>query len=1041
MLKSHDRFYLANGKRTILIVDDEEINREILGLSLEDDYELLYAGDGLEALEAMRAHSETVSLVLLDLMMPRLPGLEVLKQMKEEPAIADIPVIVVTADQTMEIASLGLGAVDFIPKPYPQAGVIQARVKRTIELYEDRETIQSTERDPLTGLYNREYFYRYVGQYDQNQAELEMDALMLDINRFHMINERYGKSYADSILQRVGQKLREVVGQIGGIACRRNADTFLIYCPHQSDYHTLLESASVGLAADDAFGDRVHLRLGVYAQADKSIDVERRFDRAKIAADTVRNSYTQSIGIYDKALHDREVYSAQLIENFHTAIAERQFIVYFQPKFDIRPEVPFLSSAEALIRWQHPEMGMISPGIFIPLFEDNGLVRELDTFVWRETARQIREWKDRLGFSVPVSVNVSRVDMYDSGLIPTLKGILEEFALTTEDLLLEITESAYTEDSAQIIQKVNTLREMGFKVEMDDFGTGYSSLNMISSLPIDALKLDMMFIRSAFREKKDTRMLEVIIDIADYLSVPVIAEGVETEEQLHALKAMGCDIVQGYYFSRPVPAAEFELFLRVRISLGEMALDRNTPRLSEEEENREELAFNLISHALSTGYESIYYVDTANHHYLEFNPRGKYQELHIQTSGADFFADCQTNLKRVVYPEDQGRVSLALDKDALMGQLKGDLPFIMTYRLMISGVPAYYTLKAVRAKGRDDPHIVIGVCDVDRAVHGVLTSEDRSVPMVQGEQIVREDLAGDLTYAGIAQTLASDCFVVYCVDLHNGAYFQYAVQGSYQSLGIQESGPDFFSAGRKNIFRVIHPEDHTKLMRFFTRETFLRELELHNAFSMTYRLMVENTPLWVELKAVWIGSPQDLRIAVAVRSIDPQVKREASLTRELDAARQQARRDPLTGVKSLHAFRETEAEMDRHIKLGDAMPFAVAICDVNELTNINEALGRSAGDEYLKSACRIVCDIFKHSPVFRLAGDQFVAILQGQDYQNREALAVNFTQLDRNNLSTGDPVIAFGIAALHPEEDTDFQQVFKRASKAMVENKKLWREM
>ena len=1040
MLNSQEQFNLSTRRRTVLIVDDEEINREILGLSLEDDYELLFAGDGIEALEVMRDHSETLSLVLLDLMMPRLPGLEVLKQMKEDPAIANLPVIVVTADQTMEIASLGLGAVDFIPKPYPQAGVIQARVKRTIELYEDREIIQSTERDPLTSLYNREYFYRYAGQYDQNHKDQEMDAILLDVNRFHMINERYGKSYADSILKRIGQKLLEKVHQIGGIVCRREADTFLIYCPHQSDYKPILDYASVGYAGDDVSDDRVHLRMGVYGQVDKNIDIERRFDRAKIAADTVRNSYTQSIGIYDKALHDREMYSAQLIEDFRTAIAEGQFIVYFQPKFDIRPEVPFLSSAEALIRWQHPDMGMISPGIFIPLFEDNGLVRELDTFVWRETARQIRDWKDRLGFSVPVSVNVSRVDMYDSDLTPTLCGILEEFGLTTSDLLLEITESAYTEDSDQIIQKVNSLRDIGFKVEMDDFGTGYSSLNMISSLPIDALKLDMLFIRNAFREKKDTRMLEVIIDIADYLSVPVIAEGVETEEQLHALRAMGCDIVQGYYFSRPVPAAEFEPFLRVRISLGELVLEKKPERLSEEEESQEEMAFSRISNALAAGYESIYYVDTVSNHYLEFSSRGKYQELQIQTSGADFFADCQSNLKRVVYPEDQGRVSLSLGKDSLLGQLKGNEPFLMTYRLVVSGVPSYYTLKAVRARGKDDPHIVIGVCNMEKAIHGILTAEDRSVPMTRGAQMVREDLAGDLTYGDIAQALAADCFCIFCVDLSNDSYFQFSAHGSYLALGIEESGPNFFSVGRKNVFRVIHPDDHTKLLRFFTKEVFLQELELHDAFSMTYRLMVENNPLWVEMKAVWIGAPEDLRAVVAVRSIDPQVKRENSLFRELDAARQQARRDSLTGVKSLHAFQEAGAEMDRHIKLGDAMPFAVAVCDVNDMTNVNETLGRSAGDEYLKTACRIICDIFKHSPVFRIAGDQFAAILQGQDYRNREILAVNFTQLDRNNLNAGDPVVSFGIAALHPEDDTEFQQVFKRANKAMVENKKLWRE-
>ena len=181
--------------------------------------------------------------------------------------------------------------------------------------------------------------------------------------------------------------------------------------------------------------------------------------------------------------------------------------------------------------------------------------------MWKEAARQIREWKDRLDYSVAVSVNVSRIDMYDPHVAETLTSILEEQGLTGKDLLLELTESAYTQDSQHIIEVAENLRKIGFQIELDDFGTGYSSLNMISDLPIDALKLDMRFIRSAFREGGSTHMLELIIGIADYLRVPVIAEGVETEEQLHALKSLGCDIVQGYFFSRPVPASEFEPFI------------------------------------------------------------------------------------------------------------------------------------------------------------------------------------------------------------------------------------------------------------------------------------------------------------------------------------------------------------------------------------------------------------------------------------------------------------------------------------------------
>ncbi len=602
MQNSNKPFRSASDKRLILVADDEMINREILGEILKTEYDILFAADGEETLEKIRQNKDKLSLVLLDVLMPVMTGMEVLKALKEDESLSRIPVVVTTSERSMEVESLRLGAIDFIPKPYPAVDVIHARILRTIELSEDRETIQSTEHDPLTGLYNKEFFYRYAAQFDQHHQETEMDAVILDVSHFHLVNERYGKAYGDEVLRGIGSALQDVAASSGGIACRLEADTFMLYCPHREDYESLMAATFAQIGDDSFSGNRIRLRMGVYSCADKTIDLERRFDRAKLAADTVKDTFTKTIGIYDDSLHKRQLYAEQLIEDFPTAIRERQFTVFYQPKFDIRPDTPLLVSAEALVRWNHPKLGMISPGVFIPLFEENGLIQKLDLYVWQETARQIRDWKDRLHHSIPVSVNVSRIDMYDPDIDRTLLSITQEQGLTVKDLLLEVTESAYTQDSSQIIDTAKKLRELGFQIEMDDFGTGYSSLNMISTLPIDALKLDLQFIRNAFKEGGNTHMLEVIIGIADYLSVPVIAEGVETAEQLHALKALGCDIVQGYFFSKPVPAKDFEPFILQRkeaelaeapkkelteseekIRREKLDLIRNRPELPEEE--------------------------------------------------------------------------------------------------------------------------------------------------------------------------------------------------------------------------------------------------------------------------------------------------------------------------------------------------------------------------------------------------------------------------------------------------------------------------
>ncbi|MCR5233945.1 MAG: amino acid permease [Lachnospiraceae bacterium] len=576
---------ILNVKRSILIVDNEMTNRVTLGNAMRSDYEILYATDGIEGLEQINKHKDDLALIMMDLDLPRMNGVELIGRLKEDAALKDIPFIVLAADQESEVECLQLGAVDFIPKPYPAPEIIKARADKCIELLESRNIIQSTERDRLTNLFNMDYFVRYVHLFDHYFPETDMDAVVVDINRFHMINERYGKEYGDEILKTIGENIREQVRVLKGVGCHQGADTFLLYIPHLDNYNGILQtltddlthagtSKHKGEGTDsntytDSGSDtdiNIRLRLGVYYNADKTIDIERRFDRAKMAADNIRGSYTKFIGVYDSAMHEDILFKERLLEEFRQSLIDGQFTTYFQPKYDIRPKSPLLTSAEALVRWNHPVFGIISPGLFIPLLEEHGLIFDLDLHVWDETAAYIRHCKDNFGFSVPISVNVSRIDMLRPDLKEVFDSLLLKHDLTPSDMLLEITESAYTGDSDQVITMVNRFRDAGFGIEMDDFGTGYSSLGMLSKLPIDALKMDMSFVHTAFGESRDMRMIELIIDIAEHLKVPVIAEGVETEDQYLTLREMGCDIIQGYYFSKPVSGDKFNSFIIERIS-------------------------------------------------------------------------------------------------------------------------------------------------------------------------------------------------------------------------------------------------------------------------------------------------------------------------------------------------------------------------------------------------------------------------------------------------------------------------------------------
>ena len=549
-------------KRTILIVEDEFINREILKNILADEYLLLEADDGKKALSLVSEHRDDISLVLLDLNIPEISGLDVLKQMEADPELNEIPVIVMTGDKKEEVECLDIGASDFISKPYPEVGIILARIHRVIELYEDRKIINYAERDTLTKLFTKPFFYEYAIEFDAHHKDKEMDAIVIGIKSFHIIKERFGPEFSDNLLLQFALRLKKIMAEVNGMVCHLEEDSFIVYCAHIDDYSKFLKELSNDFYSDKEKQTPINLQMGVYQKVDKGVDIDVRFLRARMALERIKSSAIVHISIYDDKLKEKAMFEEQLISDFPTAIKEKQFVVYYQPKYDIRGDKPVLSSAEALIRWIHPKLGMVSPGVFVPLFEENGLVQLLDLYVWQEAAKQIKEWKNKFGKLIPISVNVSRIDLYNPNLINVLKELVRSNDLENKDLLLEITESACIEEAGTIGGKVCALRDEGFKIEIDDFGTGYSSLSMISKIPIDALKIDMIFVRNAFASENDNKMIKIILDIASYLNVPTIAEGVETEEQVKALKQMGCDIVQGYYFSKPVPPAEFERFIK-----------------------------------------------------------------------------------------------------------------------------------------------------------------------------------------------------------------------------------------------------------------------------------------------------------------------------------------------------------------------------------------------------------------------------------------------------------------------------------------------
>ncbi len=556
MLKSHVKFHSIAGKRLVLIVDDEIVNREMLRNIVQNDFDVVMAEDGEEAVEKIKEHGDLLSLILLDLNMPKMGGYDVIQWLKSSDDYVNIPVIVLTGDKHAEVDSLTMGAADFLTKDPLVPEVVLTRMQKTIELYEDRSIIQSTEREDLTGLFNKEYFYRYSEQFDTFHSELIMDAVFIDINHFHLINELYGRKAGDEVLIHLSDYLKDLREKTRCIAGRVEADKFFVYIEHgKVSYTTMAEE--INSHFDDFRDIHVRVRCGIYQNVDKSFDIETRFDRAVQAANTIKGNYSKSIARYDNETFQKKMFEDRLITEMDEAMATHQFYLNFQPKYNVHGEEPVLASAEVLVRWDHPELGRISPGQFIPIFEHNGLIQKLDFYIWDRALECAGRWRKEHGIELPLSVNVSRMDLYNSSLIDFIIEKLIDYDISKKNLYLEITESAYMDDSAQLIEIINSLRAEGFKIEMDDFGTGYSSLNMLADVPVDVLKMDMRFVQNLNSSEKQETMIRLIMDIAKYLKMEVVAEGVEDKEQVDFLRSVGCDVIQGYYFSKPLAEKEF----------------------------------------------------------------------------------------------------------------------------------------------------------------------------------------------------------------------------------------------------------------------------------------------------------------------------------------------------------------------------------------------------------------------------------------------------------------------------------------------------
>lgn len=409
--------------------------------------------------------------------------------------------------------------------------------------------------DELTGIYNKQAFYAKTKEMLLDNPDKNFDLLRINIERFKVLNDLFGESTGDKLLRYIGKFLKEINLPLC-VSGRLYADNFVVcYEAGKGDSRRMINTLQM-VADSFAINNRTILSFGLYRIDDKTLPVSVMCDRANMALWKAKGNFKNPYCEYDEKMRQQVLKEQKIINAMEMAIQNKEFTLYLQPKYDI--EQGTIIGAEALVRWISQENGFISPGDFIPVFENNGFVYEVDKFIWEESCRYLRKWLDEGREVHPISVNVSRIDLYDPKLVKHLVDLREKYQLPSQYLELEITESAYTEDPEQIITITRQLREAGFVILMDDFGTGYSSLNMLKDIQIDVLKLDMGFLKSSDYSAKGGNILTAILKMAESLKMQTIAEGVETKEQVEFLKSIGCKYVQGFYYSKPLPVEDFE---------------------------------------------------------------------------------------------------------------------------------------------------------------------------------------------------------------------------------------------------------------------------------------------------------------------------------------------------------------------------------------------------------------------------------------------------------------------------------------------------
>jgi diguanylate cyclase (GGDEF)-like protein len=533
-------------RERLLIVDSRQEMRDAMESAFRGKYDIVLAYDGEMALEVLNQDC-SFDAILMDCELGGISGFDVLLRLSTLFILDSMPVIAYGRPED-ELKALSMGAIEFLTSPV-NVPALRHRLGNLLRLLRTEGSF-----DSLTGLFNRRKFITETHRLLQTDRARKYTMVYTNIERFRVMNDIYGYRTCDQILLELARTLRNLCPQ--GVVGRVGGDHFAICARRENVNPQMILDGTADIMRRCGLRQKMRLSMGLYDVEDRDMPVAQICDRAEMAMRTLREGGGALVARYDDRLRRELLEEQEITGEMEEALRTGQFHIYLQPIYSLTTGGPV--SAEALVRWIHPRKGVIPPGKFIPLFERNGFITRLDAYVWEKVFQYLAEFRQQGYPDFPISANMSRIDFYDSTVCDSIVAMAEKYSVSPSLFRIEVTESAYMDNPDQLLDTIRQFNAAGFRVLMDDFGSGYSSLNMLMKIPVSTLKIDMGFIGDVGASERSNSIMNSVIRMAKWLEMTVIAEGVETQEQLDYLRSVGCDRVQGYYYSRPLPIEEFK---------------------------------------------------------------------------------------------------------------------------------------------------------------------------------------------------------------------------------------------------------------------------------------------------------------------------------------------------------------------------------------------------------------------------------------------------------------------------------------------------